>query len=172
MKKLAVLVLAFGLFACVDKEVENLFFEVMTQAGPVIVQQYVDGKNDVEPEPEPTAEEEQSLPDDIVSPVPDSTDDSLSQDEVDTELMAWFGRYNGDRGTWYGSKNMNQYPPVLCIQVNACLPTTCFPNNGRRWEKGGQAGYVVKQSEVGGRGIALIVPRTCRSKVAKLIFKE
>ncbi len=78
----------------------------------------------------------------------------------------WFGRHNNDRGTWYFNKLMNQYPSQFYLTVPGCLDKRLVENNGHRWELGGQQGYVIKQSEVSGRGMALIVPRTCRSTEA------
>ncbi len=86
------------------------------------------------------------------------------------EKLEWFRPTNGDRGTWYGARYMNQYPKDMYLTVPGCLASTHVTNNGTRWERGGQAGYVIKQSEVTGRHIALIVPRGCRSKKAFLEF--
>ncbi len=40
-------------------------------------------------------------------------------------------------------------------------------NNGTRWEG---RGYIVKQSDVTGRGLAVVAPASCKSTIANLTW--
>lgn len=103
-------------------------------------------------------EEEKPQPKPDPKPQPESV--------ITKEVLTWFGRYNGGRGTWYGKKNMNQYPSRFYLTVPGCLPKTLIQNNGSRWAPDGQGGWVLKQSEVPGRGMGVIAPVACRKKKA------
>jgi len=84
------------------------------------------------------------------------------------ELIYW-GRHNGDRPTWYGNpitKRMDKYPSVLRVIVPGCLDTT-ITHDGRRKVEGG---LIVKQSDVPGRGLAVIYSSSCKSKKAYLDY--
>lgn len=96
----------------------------------------------------------------VVVPVPEPPKENIGV----REKGQWFGRHNGGRGTWYFAKLMRQYPKEFYIEVPGCLQRTLVKNNGSRWELGGQGGYVIKQSDVPGRKMALIVPAGCRSR--------
>lgn len=81
------------------------------------------------------------------------------------EVLKWFGRYNGDRGTWYSSvnKDMADYPDKFWLTVKGCLSRAEVINDGKRYEIGGKAGFIIKQSDVSGRPLAVICPQSCRS---------
>lgn len=82
------------------------------------------------------------------------------------ETLRYHGRYNGDRPTWYASRNMREYPKVFTVEIPGCVKMT-IKNNGHRYEKNG---IIVKQSDVRGRGMAVIYKSSCRGKQAALIF--
>ena len=76
------------------------------------------------------------------------------------EIAKYHGRTNGNRPTWYFSKKMAQYPQTFTIVINGCPGLTVTSNNGVRFEKNG---IIVKQSDVAGRGMAVVVPSSCQS---------
>ena len=76
------------------------------------------------------------------------------------------GFTNGNRSTWYGNMDMSKYPSPMRVQIDGCVDTT-INHNGHRYDSGG---LLVKQSDVPGRGIAVLIEKSCRSKVARLIY--
>jgi hypothetical protein len=75
------------------------------------------------------------------------------------EAAAWYnGRTNGNRPTWYYAKKMSSYPKTFTLNVSGCRTGIVVSNNGSRWESGG---YLVKQSDVSGRGMAVLAPSGC-----------
>lgn len=79
------------------------------------------------------------------------------------ESGKYHGRYNGDKPTWYFSKKMSGYPSTIYITVTGCVSDVKVSNNGKRWTG---SGLIVKQSEVSGRGMAVLAPSSCKSKTA------
>lgn len=79
-----------------------------------------------------------------------------------TEQCKYAGRFNGDRMTAYCSKKMSQYPAKITIDVPGCVNKT-IPNNGTRYQ---DSYLIVKQSEVSGRGMAIVVNSSCKSTTA------
>lgn len=75
----------------------------------------------------------------------------------------YHGRYNGDKPTWYFGKKMSGYPSTFYITVTGCVSDVKVSNNGKRWTG---SGLIVKQSEVSGRGMAVLAPSSCKSKTA------
>lgn len=83
-----------------------------------------------------------------------------------TEQCKYAGRFNGDRMTAYCSKKMSQYPATITIIIPGCITKT-ISNNGRRYESGG---LIVKQSEVYGRGMAIVMASSCKSTSASVRY--
>lgn len=77
-----------------------------------------------------------------------------------TENGRYVGRTNGNRPTWYFSKTMSRYPSTFKVSVSGCASFT-VKNNGSRYETGG---YIIKQSDVSGRGMAALAPASCSSR--------
>lgn len=100
----------------------------------------------------------QELPDEIKPPIDQEPTNNV------TESLKYWGRHNGDRPTWYGNKTMNAYPSGLHIIIEGCLDRK-IKHNGNRYDNGG---LIVKQSDVPGRGLAVVYAASCKSKVAKI----
>lgn len=83
-----------------------------------------------------------------------------------TEQCKYAGRFNGDRPTFYCSKKMASYPAKLTIDIPGCITKT-ISNNGTRYESGG---LIVKQSEVSGRGMAIVMASSCKSTSASVRY--
>lgn len=83
-----------------------------------------------------------------------------------TENGRYVGRTNGNRPTWYFGKTMRRYPSSFKFSVSGCASFT-VKNNGHRWEGGG---YIVKQSDVSGRGMAALAPASCGSRTARVSY--
>ena len=79
------------------------------------------------------------------------------------ESGKYHGRYNGDKPTWYFGKKMSGYPSTIYITVSGCVNNVKVSNNGKRWTG---SGLIIKQSEVSGRGMAVLAPSSCKSKSA------
>ncbi len=82
------------------------------------------------------------------------------------DVGSYHGRTNGDRPTWYFPKKMSSYPSTFTVNVAGCSSFRVL-NNGKRWVKGG---YIVKQSDVSGRGLALLAPSSCGSRKATISY--
>ncbi len=76
-----------------------------------------------------------------------------------SEHARYHGRHNGDRPTWYFSKDMRDYPKQFTIVVEGCSETLVTYNNGTRFVKE----VIVKQSDVSSRGMAIVAPASCKS---------
>lgn len=83
-----------------------------------------------------------------------------------TDVGSYHGRTNGDRPTWYFPRNMSSYPSTFTVSVAGCSSFRVI-NNGRRYVTGG---YIVKQSHVSGRGLALLAPSSCGSRKATITY--
>ena len=80
----------------------------------------------------------------------------------------WYrGRTNPDRPTWYFPKNMGAYPKSFTVNIANCGSIQVVNNNGKRFEQGL---YLVKQSDVPGRGMAVLAPSKCSSRVATVQY--
>jgi hypothetical protein len=89
-------------------------------------------------------------------PVAEDIPDPAKQTVVHS---AWYnGRTNGNRPTWYFNANMSAYPKAFSLDVPGCKEGIAVTNNGTRWEG---SGYLVKASDVSGRGMAVLAPATC-----------
>jgi hypothetical protein len=76
-----------------------------------------------------------------------------------TVRSAWYnGRTNGNRPTWYFNSKMAAYPNSFMLNVPGCKENLVVNNNGTRWEG---SGYLVKASDVSGRGMAVLAPAAC-----------
>lgn len=82
------------------------------------------------------------------------------------ESGRYHGRFNGDRPTWYFSKNFSTYPKKFTLDVPGCYSGS-IEHNGVRYEKGG---VILKQSDVSGRGMALVLPSSCKGTKATIEF--
>jgi len=82
------------------------------------------------------------------------------------ETLSYHGRHNGDRPTWYGSKKLTEYPLTLKVSIDGCVDRV-ITHNGFRYESDGM---ILKNSDVAGRGLALVYQSDCKSKVATLTY--
>ena len=82
-----------------------------------------------------------------------------------SEKGKYHGRTNGGRPTWYFSRNMGSYPSTFKVNLANCATFDVVNNNGKRFTYGA---YIVKQSHVSGRGMALLAPQKCSSRVANV----
>jgi hypothetical protein len=90
----------------------------------------------------------------------------VSVENTTRESGRYHGRHNGDRPTWYFQRKMAGYPATFKVVVAGCADFT-VSNNGHRYV---YAGYIVKNSDVSGRGMALVAPSPCRSTSAQIVF--
>ena len=96
----------------------------------------------------------------VTSGTPEPTDTSDTNDGDSTEKGRYVGRGNGNRPTWYFSKKMKSYPKTFKVVIKGCSKIT-VSNNGTRYESDG---VLVKQSDVSGRGMAVLGTSSCGSK--------
>lgn len=84
-----------------------------------------------------------------------------------TEEGTYWGRFNGNRPTWYYSKTMAEYPQQFTVVIEGCVIVEVTNNNGIRFESGDT---IVKQSDVPGRGMAVIGAASCYSKTSYINY--
>ena len=84
-----------------------------------------------------------------------------------TEALRYHGRHNGDRATWYAKKELKNYPQTFVIEIPGCMTFSVNEHDGKRIEHGG---YIIKQSDVPGRGLAVVAPQSCQSRDATLSY--
>lgn len=84
-----------------------------------------------------------------------------------TETFKYHGRHNGDRATWYAKNNLKDYPQTFIVEIPGCTKFSVNAHDGNRIE---HTGYIIKQSEVAGRGLGLIAPQSCQSKDATISY--
>lgn len=96
-----------------------------------------------------------------------TSDDTSTTTSGITEYGTYHGRTNGDRPTWYFTKDMDDYPSEFELNVPDCSTGITVTNNGTRWESGG---YLAKQSDVSGRGLAVLAPSSCDSETAYIVY--
>jgi len=87
------------------------------------------------------------------------------------EEGVWWGLHNGGRPTFYFAHYMKDYPPAFIMVQDKC-ETVVVENDGHRFETNK---IIVKQSDVGGRGMALTnqVGQCTASRSAFILyFKE
>lgn len=102
-----------------------------------------------------------------VDNAPDASDDAdTSVPSSATEALKYWGRYNGDRPTWYGALNMSQYPSPMRVVIPGCLDKL-IAHDGKRYDDGS---LIVKQSDVSGRGLAVVYSASCKGKVCYLEY--
>jgi len=84
-----------------------------------------------------------------------------------TEPLTYHGRYNGDRATWYAAKDLKDYPQTFVIEIPGCTTFSVNAHDGKRVE---HKGYIVKQSDVAGRGLGVVAPQSCQSQDATISY--
>ena len=104
-----------------------------------------------EPTPEPT-----------VAPTPEPTPVTGYE-----EKARFHGYSNPDRPTFYFAHRMDWYPREFRIVVKGCYDFTVI-NNGTRFDR--QPHYLVKQSDVSGRGMGLLIHKSCTSKDVYVMY--
>ncbi len=82
------------------------------------------------------------------------------------EVGKYHGRHNGDRPTWYFDRALKDYPSEFYLGIVGCTSFVVL-HNDVRWEKDG---YIVKQSDVSGRGMTIVAPAFCKSKIATITY--
>lgn len=131
------------------------------QAGTQAGTSNTSGSTEVTQEPEPIKpekpEEEEEKPGDTAEEEIGST----------VENAMYRGLTNGDRPTWYFSKTMASYPKVFKVVAEGCT-SEVVTNNGTRYE--GDNGLIVKQSDVAGRGMAMLVKKGCGNGKAYVVY--
>lgn len=83
----------------------------------------------------------------------------------------WWGLHNGGRPTFYFTHYMKHYPATFTLAMEGC-ETIEVVNNGHRFESNN---LIAKQSDVGGRGIAVTTQSgkcTASRKSYILYYKE
>jgi hypothetical protein len=76
----------------------------------------------------------------------------------------YWGRHNGDRPHWYYPARFRDYPNEFYLTIAGCTTDLKVVSKaGSRWES---SGYLVKQSDVSGRGMVVLGPSSCRSRVS------
>ena len=88
-------------------------------------------------------------------------------DNTTTEACIYHGRYNGDRATFYCQKDMDEYPSTFQVEIPDYKTVTVANNNGHRATPGG---FVIKQSEVSGRHLAITVPKSYKGKECNIKY--
>jgi len=82
------------------------------------------------------------------------------------EVCEYAGRFNGDRPTWYCGKDMADYPASFAVDISGCFTKT-VKNNGHRYQ---DSQLIAKQSDVSGRGLALVAVASCTSTTASVRY--
>ncbi len=78
------------------------------------------------------------------------------------EKLSYHGRGNGDRPTWYGKRRLENYARTITVEIKGCVKRT-ITHNGKRYDRNN---LIVKQSDVAGRGLAVVYHTSCKSKTA------
>ena len=103
----------------------------------------------------------------IEAPVPE---EGMSEEIGETiEELYYHGRYNGDRPTWYGDMNMADYGAPFLVEIPGCNTWLVEENDGVRLESDE---YIVKQSDVEKRGLAVVAPSSCMSREARVLWDQ
>lgn len=85
------------------------------------------------------------------------------------EIGDYRGRTNGNRPTWYFNKKMGDYPAQFTVVIKgAKCDDLAVQNNGERYEK--DLPYLVKQSDVPGRGMAVLASADCSPSEAAYVL--
>jgi len=104
----------------------------------------------------------------VTSGTPVATADATPTDATSgTEQGLYWGRHNGNRPTWYYSKAMARYPQQFTVVIEGCATVDVTSNNGRRFVSGST---IVKQSDVPGRGMAVIGSAGCYSRKSHINY--
>lgn len=106
-------------------------------------------------------------PEEPTEPTPDP------DKEIVIESGIYWGRHNGDRPTWYFKGDMKDYPVGTIFKVEGGPTFVLKSNNGTRYETTvGDYKIIVKQSDVTGRGLALVVSKNCMATKATLTYTK
>ncbi len=89
-------------------------------------------------------------------------------DDLRTESGTYHGRHNGDRPTWYFSKDLAQYPTPLMVDIPGCFANKLIEHDGVRYDN--SSGLILKQSDVPGRHMAIVAPSSCQSNTATIAY--
>jgi len=89
--------------------------------------------------------------------------DDEPYEDLDTskEIGRYHGRHNGDRPMWYFNLPMKDYPQQFLVVIAGCVTIPVMSHNGIRLVHGST---IIKQSDVQGRGMAIITGANCRSE--------
>lgn len=91
-----------------------------------------------------------------------------TEPQVGSEVLQlrYWGRHNGNRPHWYSFKPSSQFPKAIRIIVDGCSEFD-INYNKTRWEGNG---WIVKESEVPGRGLTVVGPVSCESRIAEVRY--
>ncbi len=103
----------------------------------------------------------------IAEPATEVATEVATEATSGTEKGLYWGRHNGDRPTWYYGKTMSKYPEQFTVVIDGCSTTEVTSNNGSRFESGS---VIVKQSDVSGRGMAVIGSAGCSSRTSHINY--
>lgn len=104
-----------------------------------------------------------------ITDIPDpNRKDPVDSENMKTERIEIHDRTNGNRPTFYAEKNMKDYPSSFIVEIVGCNKWSVNDNNGTRSEHTGN--YLVKQSDVKGRTMAILGPNTCNSTEAFIYY--
>lgn len=81
--------------------------------------------------------------------------------------VPYFAVTNGTRPTWYAFKPMASFPSKFRLVVQGHIDVI-VSNNGTRWEGNG---WIVKQSDVVGRGMAVVGPNKQSDGAKALVYE-
>ncbi len=103
----------------------------------------------------------------VTSGTPTAVAEPAPEPTSGTEQGLYWGRHNGNRPTWYYSKSMSKYPQQFTVVIEGCATVEVTSNNGSRFVSGST---IVKQSDVPGRGMAVIGSAGCYSRKSYINF--
>jgi len=88
---------------------------------------------------------------------------------AEKEQGKYHGRHNGDRPMWYFSRPMKDYPQKFSVVIDGCYNVTVDGHDGNRFVVGST---IIKQSDVKGRGMAVVTGANCRSTTCHIIIER
>ncbi len=86
---------------------------------------------------------------------------------TELEKGKYHGRHNGDRPMWYFTKDLKDYPQQFIVVIDGCSTVNIDGHDGIRIVVGST---IVKQSDVSGRGMAVVTGSHCRSTSCHIIL--
>ena len=87
----------------------------------------------------------------------------------DGEVGRYHRRANGDRPIWYFKKNMEKYPKSFRVVIPGFIDEVVVNQDGKRYN-GKSGGLLIKQSDVSGRGMAIICSSAYKGRQCKIYF--